>query len=140
MWKKIDISKVLIQCNKDSCYEHITVGVNIYLYRCVFLLGTECAVCLWMWVYLYVCVCVRSNHTTSKKPHYLSELSKLIKCTHPPPPPFLPGGGGLPWLPTKFSKGERGLTGSQFLEGVAGKEGVTFFGGGRGGGDLNHKI
>ena len=74
MWKKIDISKVLIQCNKDSCYEHITVGVNIYLYRCVFLLGTECAVCLWVWVYLYVCVCVRSNHTTSKKPHYLSEL------------------------------------------------------------------
>ena len=30
--------------------------------------------------------------------------------------------------PTRFSKG-RGLTGSQFLEGVAGKEGVTFSGG-----------
>ena len=89
------------------------------------------ALCVCVWVYLYVCVCVRSNHTTSKKPHYLSEHSKLIKCTHPPSsPPFLPGGGGLPWLPTKFSKGGGSLAGSQFLEGV------TFFGGGRGGGIL----
>ena len=30
--------------------------------------------------------------------------------------------------PTKFSKGA-GMKGSQFLEGVAGKEGVTFLGG-----------
>ena len=36
---------------------------------------------------------------------------------NPPPPPF-----------SNFEKGG-GLTGSQFLEGVTGKEGVTFLGG-----------
>ena len=36
------------------------------------------------------------------------------------------GRGGEP--PTKFSKRGGGLTGPQFLEGVAGKEGMTFFG------------
>ena len=43
-------------------------------------------------------------------------------------PPFLLGGGGVE-PPTKFSiRGGEGLTGSQFVEGVAGKrEGVTFF-------------
>ena len=51
-------------------------------------------------------------------------------------PPFLLG-GGLNLLPN-FQKGE-GLTGPQFLEGVTGKEGVTFFqgwgmGAGEGGG------
>ena len=39
--------------------------------------------------------------------------------------PFLLGGGGVK-PPTKFSK-RGGLTGPQLLEGVAGKEGVTFF-------------
>ena len=39
-------------------------------------------------------------------------------------PPFLLGEVELP---TKFSKRERGLTGLQFLEGVAGNDGVTFF-------------
>ena len=46
-----------------------------------------------------------------------------------PPPPFCWGwkdvGGGIE-PHTKFSKGG-GLKGSQFLEGVAGKDGVTFF-------------
>ena len=45
-------SKFLISinyCNKNSCYEHITVGVNIYLYG-VSILAPECVVCL--------CVCV----------------------------------------------------------------------------------
>ena len=33
----IPISELLIQCNADSCCEHITGGVNIYLYvLCVF--------------------------------------------------------------------------------------------------------
>ena len=31
LWKvKFNISELLIQCNKDSCYELITVEVNIY--------------------------------------------------------------------------------------------------------------
>ena len=47
-------------------------------------------------------------------------------CTPFPLPPFLwEGGVGVETL-TRFSKRE-GLRGSQFLEGVAGKEGVTFF-------------
>ena len=37
------------------------------------------------------------------------------------------GGGGVEPL-TKFSKKGGGLTGSQFLEGVAEKEGITFSG------------
>ena len=41
------------------------------------------------------------------------------------PPPFLQAGGGGLSLQPNFQKG--GLTGPQFLEGVAGKEGVTFF-------------
>ena len=135
MWKKIDISKVLIQCNKDSCYEHITVGVNIYLYRCVFLLGTECAVCLWVWVYLYVCVCVRSNHTTSKKPHYLSELSKLIKCTHPPPTPISTRGWGVALASNQIFKRGAGLDRISIFRGGCWKRGGNFFRGwkGRGG-------
>ena len=33
----IPISELFIQCNADSCCEHITGGVNIYLYvLCVF--------------------------------------------------------------------------------------------------------
>ena len=41
-----------------------------------------------------------------------------------PPPLSAPEGSVGP--PTKFSK-RRGLTGSQFLEGVAEKDGVTLF-------------
>ena len=73
-----------------SFYELITVGVNIYFYGCVSLLGLECAVCLSVCVCVCVCVCVRSNQSTSKKPHYVSDLSKLIVCT----PTFLLWGGG----------------------------------------------
>ena len=47
-----DISELCILCNKDSCCEHITGGVNIYLHGCVCLLAPECA------VYLSVCVCL----------------------------------------------------------------------------------
>ena len=51
----LDICELFIQCNKDSCCEHITVGVNIYLYGCVSLLAPECAECL--------CVCeIKSEH------------------------------------------------------------------------------
>ena len=48
----------------------------MYLYGCVSLLATECAVCV------YVFVCVISNQSTCKKPHYLSDLSKLDTLLH----------------------------------------------------------
>ena len=41
-----DISKLFIQCNKDSSYEHRAIGVNTYLNGCVSLLVPECAVSL----------------------------------------------------------------------------------------------
>ena len=44
-----DISKLFIECNTDSCCEHIAGGVNVYLYGCVSLLAPVCGVCL--------CVC-----------------------------------------------------------------------------------
>ena len=45
----------------------MTVGVNIYLYRCVSLLAPGCAVCLC--VYMCVCVCdIKSEY----KPKTLS--------------------------------------------------------------------
>ena len=73
-----------MQCNKDSCcYEHVTVGVNIYLYGCDSLLATECAVCLCVRVCVHVCV--RSNQSTSKKPHHMSDLSKLDALLHKTP-------------------------------------------------------
>ena len=49
--------------------------------------------------------------------------SKLLN-SHSVHPPLSDGGRVEP--PTKFSK-RGGLTGPQLLEGVAGKEGVTFF-------------
>ena len=67
-----------------NCYDHITVGVNTYLYGCVSLLAQECTVCLCMFVCVCVCVCVKSNKSTGKKPHYVSDLSKPIVCTSPP--------------------------------------------------------
>ena len=52
-------------------------------------------------------------------------VDTYIVCT---PAPFCRrwGGGGVE-PPTKFSKRGGGLRGPQLLEGVAGKEGVTFF-------------
>ena len=46
-----DISELFIQCNKDSCGEHITGGVNIYLYICQ-------SICPWVYC-MYFCVCSR---------------------------------------------------------------------------------
>ena len=62
---------------KDSHCEHITVGVNIYLYWCVSLLASECE-CLC----LCVCVCVISNQSASKKLHHVSDLTKLDTLLH----------------------------------------------------------
>ena len=92
------------------------------------------ALCVFVCVCLCVCVFVRSNQSTSKKPHYVSDLSKLIVCT---PPPFLlgvgvgvgvgMGVGGLSLL-SNFQKGG-GLKGSQFLEGGCWERGGDFFSG-----------
>ena len=47
-----------------------------------------------------LCVCVVSNQSTSKKPHYVSDLSKLIGLIVYPPR-FLLGGGRGVWPITK---------------------------------------
>ena len=114
--KDIVESKFLISVN---CYDQITVGT--YLYGCVSLLAQECTVCLCMFVCVCVCVCVRSNKSSGKKPHYVSDLSKLIVCTSPP---FLLGGSVSYQI---FKKGGGGLTGSQFLEGGDFFQGVAVF-------------
>ena len=44
-----------IQCNTDSCCEHMTGGVNIHLYGCVSRLVPECPV--------YLCVYVCETHS-----------------------------------------------------------------------------
>ena len=51
LWKVNFWYQWIIQCNTDSCREHMAGGVNIYLHGCVSLLVPECA------VYLYVYVC-----------------------------------------------------------------------------------
>ena len=80
-----DVTEFFIQCNKDSCCEHVTVGVNIYLYVSIILLTPECAVCVRACVRaracVCVCVCVISNQGTSEKPH-VSNLSKLDALLH----------------------------------------------------------
>ena len=122
LWKvKFDISELFIRYNKDSCYELIAVGVNIYFYGCVSLLDPYSAVSLCIFVYVCVCVCVRSNQSGSKKTHYVSHLSKLIVCT--PHPSWQ--GGVKP--PTKFSKREGLDRISSFREGLLGERGRLFF-------------
>ena len=68
---------------KGSCYEHIAVGVNIYLYGCVSLLAPECAVCLCVCVCVCVCVFVWDHIRVPAKNH--------ITCQTSVPPPFLLG-------------------------------------------------
>ena len=47
--------QLIIQCNTDSCCEHLTGGVNIYLYGCVGLLVSERAV--------YLCLHMCETHS-----------------------------------------------------------------------------
>ena len=66
---------VKIAANKDS----ITVSVNVCIYGYVSLLAPECTVCLWV----CVCVCecdIKLKHQS--KPHYFSDLNKLVKLLH----------------------------------------------------------
>ena len=45
-WKVNFWYQWIIQCNTDSCYEHMAGNVNIYLYGCVRLSVPQCVVCL----------------------------------------------------------------------------------------------
>ena len=64
-------SKLFIQYNTESCCEHMTGSINIYLHACV---GPLCVPCV------FVSVCVISNQSTSKKPSHVLDLSKLMAC------------------------------------------------------------
>ena len=44
-----DISELFIQCNTYNCCEHITGGDNMYLRGCFNLLGSQCAVFVYVW-------------------------------------------------------------------------------------------
>ena len=80
------INELCIQCNKDSCCEHITGGLNIFLWvcqsigpwmYCVFVRACVC-VCVWVCVYMYMCVLVcgsvcdiKSEYQQKVKPLFL---------------------------------------------------------------------
>ena len=71
------MSKLFIQCNKDSFCEHIIGGANISLYGCVSILVPEYAMCLCMCV---VCVCVYQIRVQQKK-HIICQMSvNLMPC------------------------------------------------------------
>ena len=100
-----DISELFIQCNKDSCYEHITVVV-IYLYVWsvywpLSVLHVFVCLCLWVFVWDQIRVPAKSEY---------QELNLL--------PNF-----------QKKKGGGRGLTGSQFLEGCCWERRGDIFGG-----------
>ena len=102
----LDISELFIQCNKDSCYEHITVVV-IYLYVWsvywpLSVLHVFVCLCLWVFVWDQIRVPAKSEY---------QELNLLPNFQKKK------GGGGA-WQDLNFQKG------------VAGKEGVIFLGGG----------
>ena len=54
----------------------------IFIWMCVSLLAPECVVWPCVCVCLCVLVCVIPNQSTSKKPHYVSDLSKLYALLH----------------------------------------------------------
>ena len=69
--KKIfDISKLFIQCNTDSCCEHITGGVNMYLYGGVSLLAPDRVVCV------RVCVFILFYRRASSVFHYFIDINE----------------------------------------------------------------
>ena len=133
-WKKrhgekqiFDINELFIQSNKDSLYDHVPLGVNIDLYGCFSLLAPDCAVCLCVWV--CVCVCVRSNQSTSKKLHYLSDLSKLIVSILPHLFCWGEGGGWASYQIFKKGEGFYRNSNFQFLEGVCWEKAGLLFSG-----------
>ena len=79
-WKEKKLWKVnlwyqwIIQCNADSCYERTADGLDIFISVSPFIDP-------WVWcVSLYVCFI--SNQSTSKKPHYVLDLSTLDALLH----------------------------------------------------------
>ena len=72
-----DISELFIQCNKDSCSEHITGSINIYLYGCDSLLVPECVVSFCVYVFL----CVRYQSRVPTENHIMCQTSvNLMPC------------------------------------------------------------
>ena len=74
-WKRNFWYQWIIQCNTDSCCEHMTDGVNIYLQRCASLLVWVCCVSL------CVCVCVWYQNREPAKNHTMCQTSvNLMPC------------------------------------------------------------
>ena len=74
-WKRNFWYQWIIQCNTDSCCEHMTDGVNIYLQRCASLLVWVCCVSL------CVCVCVWYQNRVPAKNHTMCQTSvNLMPC------------------------------------------------------------
>ena len=65
---------IYIHCNTDNCCAYITGGVNMYLYGSQSINPCVCCVSLYM--------CVTLSQSTSRKPHYVSDLSKLDTLLH----------------------------------------------------------
>ena len=76
------ISELFIQCNKNSCCEHITGGVNIYLYGCVSLLAPESVVSLYVCcVHMCVFVCdIKSDHLQKKHIKCPTSVNLMSSC------------------------------------------------------------
>ena len=70
----LDIRKLFIECNRDSCFERKIGGVNVYLYGYFIPLVPVCV------VRLCLLTCLISNQSNSKKPRHLFSLSKLMPC------------------------------------------------------------
>ena len=63
----IGFCELFIQCNKDSCYEHVTGGVNMYIYMGVSVCWPqflECAACLSLSVCAFVCLISNQSKKT----------------------------------------------------------------------------
>ena len=77
-------SKFLISVNYSFIVIKIAAvsSVNIDLCECLSLLDSDCGMCACVCVCVCVYVCVISNQSTSRKPHYVSDLSKLDVLLH----------------------------------------------------------
>ena len=69
-----DISEWLIQCNTNSCYEHISGAVIIYLYIYVSVYWSLCVMCLCLFV------CARYQIKVLGKVIYVKPTTNLTTC------------------------------------------------------------
>ena len=119
-WCKYIIIWVCQSTDPWVCCVSLCVCVCVCVSVCVCLCVCVC-VCVCVSVCVHVSKCVRSNQSTSKKPHYVSDLSKLTACT-----PLSAEGGRLSLLPNfqkrgtwqdlKFQRGIFFSGGLQFLQ------------------------